>query len=67
LHFAEAIKGLHYRGSYEGTNAAYAMMFAKGNDALQQEINAVLLILETEDVMDGIRSRWFKKPSILIP
>ena len=65
-HFADSIGGLHYSGAYEGTSAGYAIMLAKNNDALRQELNAILLSLEAEGALLALRQRWFGTSAMLI-
>lgn len=66
LHFAVAIPGLVYGGAYNGTDASYAMMVAKGNDALLLDVNTALFTLEEEGVLASLRERWFGARSLLV-
>jgi polar amino acid transport system substrate-binding protein len=65
-HFAACIEGLHYKGAFDGTTAQYAMMLAKYNNDLKQQIDAILVTLETEGVLPVLRERWFGTRAVLI-
>jgi polar amino acid transport system substrate-binding protein len=66
IHFANAIPGLIYRGPYENTEGEYAIMVAKDNGALKNEMNAALSRLELEGTLAKLRKRWFGSPELLV-
>lgn len=66
LHFAKATPGLSYRGPFANTEGEYAIMVAKGNDALKNEINAALAMLAAEGALTRLREQWFGSPAVLV-
>jgi polar amino acid transport system substrate-binding protein len=57
-HFARAVAGLRLAGTLSGSDASYAIMVRKGNDALRHALDAALEKLEADGTLRGLRARW---------
>lgn len=66
IHFVKCTAGLSYRGPYGGTDAEYAFMIAKDNDALRANLDAGVSALEAEGTLAELRERWFGSPALLV-
>jgi ABC-type amino acid transport substrate-binding protein len=66
IHFANARPDLSFRGPYENTEGEYAIMVAKGNGAIKNEINSTLSKLELDGTLSNFRKRWFGSPVFLV-
>jgi ABC-type amino acid transport substrate-binding protein len=64
--FVAAVPNLSYQGAYEGTDAAYAIMLAKGNDVLEWELNTAISMLEAEGILASLRLHWFGTKELCI-
>jgi polar amino acid transport system substrate-binding protein len=57
-HFARAVPGLSVVGTLSGTEAAYAIMVRKGDDALRNALDAAVGALERDGTLGALRERW---------
>jgi polar amino acid transport system substrate-binding protein len=57
-HFARAVPGLQLSGPLPGSDAAYAIMVRKGNDALRNALDAALGGLEADGILRRLQARW---------
>lgn len=57
-HFARAVAGLRLAGPLPGSDAAYAIMVRKGNDALRHALDAALEKLEGDGTLRRLQARW---------
>jgi polar amino acid transport system substrate-binding protein len=57
-HFARAVPGLRLAGLLTGTDAAYAIMVRKGNNALRQALDVTLDALEADGTLRHLQAQW---------
>lgn len=57
-HFARATAGLALAGALPGTEAAYAILVRRGNDALRSALDAALAALEADGTLATLQRRW---------
>jgi polar amino acid transport system substrate-binding protein len=66
LHFSRVLPGLRYSQYFEGTQAEYAIMLRRGNDRLQNRINAALDAMESDGTLPRLRKQWFGSENIFV-
>lgn len=57
--FVDRTPELELAGTIEGTDAHYAIMFRKGNDALRRAVDHGLAQLKADGTYDRLYERWF--------
>jgi ABC-type amino acid transport substrate-binding protein len=61
-HFARAVPGLAVAGPLPGTEAAYAIMVRRDDDALRSALDAAIDTLEADGTLPALRTRWGLAP-----
>jgi ABC-type amino acid transport substrate-binding protein len=59
--FADHIPELELAGTIEATEAHYAIMFRKGNDAVRRAVDQVLAQVKADGTYDRLYERWFSR------
>lgn len=59
--FVNRLPGLELAGAIEGTEAHYAIMLRKGNEALRRAVDHTLAELRTDGTYTRLYARWFTR------
>jgi polar amino acid transport system substrate-binding protein len=59
-HFSQAILGLRLAGTLPDTKAAYGIMVRKGNIALRDHLDRVLLTMEEDGTLRRLQQQWIE-------
>jgi ABC-type amino acid transport substrate-binding protein len=65
-HFSQTMPELKYGGTFDGTEAGYAVMTRAGNTALRDQISSTISSLEGDGTLPSLRRRWFGSENLLV-